>query len=199
MTFSSALYRTPSQTPLEMYDAAINAKQKGEQGSVSSEVFGNLIEMMISNAKEMREADELESQRQSSDASSEYRKESKEYKELEKYNHESEMKSLAVQQEMLQATIQHNDFSPGVTSSNNEGAGNGGVLVEQHSARAKAALTPAGFSFGEIDSSTNGRLDSRSGQNVAGGMVAYIEQSQQMAAGNSSNSVDPSRLASKGR
>lgn len=179
--FTSELYREYKPDPLQRYDNAVSRveNENGEQAEkLTGKLFSEVLNFIEENRKEFRESDESELARQSADSASEYRKESREYTELEYKNHETEMKPQGVQQEMHDETISSNDFSPRVTSSNNQGSGlqadDTSVVVEEDSA--ETVEQGKGFSFGEVESSVSA-IQQRASE--ADTMISHIQQSQE--------------------
>ncbi len=172
--FTDALYRDYKPDALERYDQAITkGRESGESTQISSELFKDVLKMIDENRREFRSSDEKEYEKL--DDGNPYQDESLEYSEQEKYNYKYEVKPQAVQQEILHSTLESSDFSPQVTSGNNQAQGSEpaqtSVVVEDDSQQ----TGNDGFSFGEVEST----IVAERAPSAADSMLGEIAYSQQ--------------------
>lgn len=171
--FTDALYRDYKPDALERYDQALaKGRESGESTQISGELFQDVLKMIDENRREFRSSDETEQQKL--DDGNPYQDESMEYTMQEQYNYKYEVKPQAVQQEILHSTLESSDFSPQVTSSNNQGQGGEAdqtsVVVEDDSQAGND-----GFSFGEVEAS----IVAERAPSAADTMLGEIAYSQQ--------------------
>jgi len=152
--FTSELYREYQPNALERYDNAQNQlSETGDAPQITGEMFREVLAYIDENRRTFNESDQHDDQKNGNGEP--YQDESREYTLQEQFNYKSEVKPQGVQQEILESTLETSDFSPTVTSSNNEAIGNeaanSSVVVEQRTLDNHDGFD--GFSFGEVEAS----------------------------------------------